>query len=94
MNILNFAIEHKELIIAGECSLVCWLLPNPKLTWLGKKASSKIPPKVAKIIKEKLDAFEEGLIACEFDGNKNIIHNDQIKEKTEKLKIDLGLEQK
>lgn len=94
MDILNFAVEHKEIIITIGCSLTAWLLPNPKLTWLGKKAGSKIPPKVAKMIKEKLDAFEEGLIIENVNGNSDLISNTQLKEKKKDLEIDLGLEQK
>lgn len=92
MDILNLVKENKEIIITGSTFLVAWLLPNPKLKWLGQKAGEKIPKKVAKLIKEKLDAFEEGLITDSVNGNSNLISNEQLKENKKKLEIDLGLE--
>ncbi|SKA13915.1 hypothetical protein SAMN02745174_02650 [Cetobacterium ceti] len=94
MDILNFAKEHQEIIATGVTFLIAWLLPNPKIKWIGKQAGAKIPPKLAKVINEKIDSFQEGLMECEVDGDKNITNNIQIKEKTEKLKLDLGLDQK
>ena len=94
MNILNFAQEHQEVILTGVTFLIAWLLPNPKIKWLGKKTGEKIPKKLALVIKNKLDAFEEGLIEDHVNGDKNLISNEQLKEKSDKLKIDLGLEPK
>lgn len=94
MDILNIAKEHQEIILTGITFLIAWLLPNPKIKWLGKKTGEKIPKKLAMTIKEKLDAFEEGLIEENINGNKDIISNEQLKEKSNKLKLDLGLEPK
>lgn len=94
MDILNIAKEHQEIILTGITFLIAWLLPNPKIKWLGKKTGEKIPKKLAMTIKEKLDAFEEGLIEENVNGNKDIISNEQLKEKSNKLKLDLGLEPK
>lgn len=91
-HVLEFFNQYSALVIPLVIFLVGWLLPAPKFFELGEKVAETIPPKLAELIAERLKAFERGLLEEEFQGNKSIISNLQVKEKMKGLKIDLGLE--
>ena len=91
---MEFFNQNKEIIFVGLGIIIGAFLPLAKTHFIGKKVGQKIPKKLAIIIANHLDAFEKGLRDENFNGNKNIISNDQLTEKKEKLMLDLGLEQK
>lgn len=94
MDILKFAQEHQDIIIAGVGFLIGLVLPKAKANLLGKKVGQKIPKKLAVIIADQLDAVEKGLRQQDVDGNTDLITNEQVSEKFKDLKVNLGLDQK
>ncbi|MGL4646634.1 MAG: hypothetical protein ACRDAG_01180 [Cetobacterium somerae] len=91
---MEFLTEHKEAILVGIGFLIGIFLPLAKVHLVGKTIGQKIPKKIAIQIADYIDAFEHGLRNEEYQGDKNLISNQQLTDRTEKLKIDLGLEQK
>lgn len=91
--VLNFVAEHKDWIIMGAGVVIGLILPLPKIHLLGKTVGAKMPVKARKQLADMLDAFEQGLLQEEFEGDKNLISNKQLSEKTDKLRVDLGLDQ-
>lgn len=90
---MEFLVEHKEVILVGLGVIIGAFIPVAKTHLIGRKVGEKIPKKLAIAIADHLDAFEHGLRSEEYKGDKNLISNQQLSEKTEKLKIDLGLDQ-
>lgn len=90
---MNFLVEHKEIVLLIAGGIIGIVLPKAKAHLLGKKVGEKIPKKVAIILADQIDAFEKGLRNENYQGDKNLISNEQLSEKTEKLKVDLGLGQ-
>lgn len=90
---MEFLVEHKEVILVGLGVIIGVFIPVAKTHLIGRKVGEKIPKKLAIAIADHLDAFEHGLRNEEYKGDKNLISNQQLSEKTEKLKIDLGLDQ-
>lgn len=89
----DFFINNMEMIGIIGAFIIGVLIPNPKVWRLGKVTGEKLPSKIAKELADKLDSFEQGLRGKEYNGDKTIVSNEQIKEETEKLKIDLGLKE-
>ena len=90
---LEIFVKYGTLIVPLVVFLAGWLLPAPKFFSLGKKAGEKIPTKIAKLIVERLDAFEAGLLKKEFHNDYSVVSNTQIVEEVRKVKVDLGLEE-
>ncbi|OYT15426.1 MAG: hypothetical protein B7C24_13085 [Bacteroidetes bacterium 4572_77] len=90
--ILEFFNQYGILITPLVIFLIGWVLPAPKFVGLGRKVAETIPPQLAKLIAERLKAFERGLLEDNFRGNKDIVSNLQLKDKIKGLKLDLGLE--
>lgn len=90
--ILEFFGQYGALITPLVIFLIGWVLPTPKFFQLGEKVGETIPPTLAKLIAERLKAFEKGLLDEELNGDKSIVSNSQVEEKVKNLKIDLGLE--
>lgn len=90
---MEFINENLGLLTPLAVFLIGWLLPPLRFNALGKTIGTKLPENVKVLIAERLDAFEKGLLNLTVDGNKSLISNDQLKDESEKLKIDLGLEE-
>ncbi len=90
---LDFLSKNFNLILPLIVFLVGWVLPVPKFFSLGRKAADTIPPALAKIIAERLRAFERGLLESKVDGNKDLVHNNTVKEELRSVKLDLGLKE-
>lgn len=91
--VLEFWVKYGTLITPLAVFLVGWLLPVPKFLALGRKAAEAIPPTLAKIIAERLKAFERGLLESDVNGDANLIDNDTVKKELNKVKLDLGLKE-
>ncbi|MEQ3306235.1 hypothetical protein AAA294_01980 [Fusobacterium varium] len=89
----DFFINNMEMIGIIGAFIIGLILPNPKIWRFGKNVGDKLPSKIAKELADKLDSFEQGLRGKEYKGDKTIVSNEQIKEETEKLKVDLGLKE-
>ncbi|MCJ8343688.1 MAG: hypothetical protein MJH09_12725 [Cetobacterium sp.] len=94
MDILKFAQEHQEIIITAGGFILGLFFTKIKANLLGQKIASKLPKKACIQLADYLDAFEQGLRNKHVNGNKDIITNEQLSKETEKLKINLGLDQK
>lgn len=90
---MNFLLEHKDIVLLIAGGIIGVVLPKAKAHLLGKKVGEKIPRKVAIMLADQIDAFEKGLRNENYRGDKNLISNEQLSEKTEKLKVNLGLGQ-
>lgn len=95
---MEFLIEHKDtfLLLGGTILgvIIAKVWPKSKTHALGRKLGERISRKTALELADHIDAFEHGLRNEEYQGDKNLISNQQLTDRTEKLKIDLGLEQK
>lgn len=91
---MEFLIEHKEVIFVGLGVLIGAFIPVAKTHLIGRKVGEKIPKKLALAIADHLDAFEKGLRDENYRGDKNLISNNQLSQRKEKLMLDLGLEQR
>ena len=91
---MEFLIEYKEVIFVGIGVLIGAFIPVAKTHLIGRKVGEKIPKKLALAIADHLDAFEKGLRDENYRGDKNLISNNQLSQRKEKLMLDLGLEQR
>lgn len=91
---MEFLIEHKEVIFIGLGVLIGTFIPVAKTHLIGRKVGEKIPKKLALAIADHLDAFEKGLRDENYRGDKNLISNNQLSQRKQKLMLDLGLEQR
>lgn len=89
----EIVMNNMEIIGIIAAFIIGLILPNPKIWKFGKNVGDKLPIKLKNELADKLDSFEQGLRGKEYNGNKNIVSNEQVKEETEKLKIDLGLKE-
>lgn len=91
---MDFLIEHKDtfLLVGGTILgiVIAKVWPKSKTYALGRKLGGRISRKAALELAAHIDAFEHGLRNEDYQGDKNLISNQQLSEKTEKLKIDLG----
>lgn len=87
----DFLLNNWQYITPLLTLIVGWLVPNDLLYSLGAKVRTKLPRDISKLIASKLDAFEHGLLDSKVEGNRNLIHNNDFKKDSDKLKIDLGL---
>lgn len=90
---LDFLKEHFSSIWPFALLLIGWVLPTPKFKLFGKQIGEQIPPKLAKMIAERLRALESGLLAANFKGDINLVDNDTIKNELKKTKLDLDLKE-
>ncbi|WP_319372161.1 hypothetical protein [uncultured Ilyobacter sp.] len=91
--ILDFLSGNAALLWPLAVFLVGWILPVPKFLALGRKAAETIPPSLAKLIAERLKAFERGLLNSDVDGDINLVDNETVKNELKKVKLDLGLKE-
>lgn len=91
---MEFIQNHIELICLIGGAIVGVILPKAKANLLGQKVGQKIPRKVAIAIADQIDAFEKGMRQQDVNGDNSIVSNEQLLKATEKLKINLGLDQK
>lgn len=87
----EFFMEHIEFFGILGGFIIGWVLPNPKVNKAGISLGEKLPEKLKIEIANKLDAFEQGLRGQEYNGDSNIVSNEQLSQSTDKLRIDLGL---
>ena len=90
---IEFMSKYGTLIAPVMVFLIGWLLPTPKFASLGKKTGEHIPDNIKKLINERIDAFQEGLVNDDFRGDKTILGNSQLVNGVKTLKVDLGLEE-
>lgn len=76
--------ENWVILIPLISFLVGWIFPNPKIFAFGRKIGKDIPKPLRKLIAEKLDALEQGLLNADVDNNK-------VQELIKGTKIDLGI---
>ncbi len=93
MEILNIIKEHFNVIWPVLSILIAWLLPTPRFKQLGEKVGEQIPPKLAKILAERIKAFERGLETVSVNGDINLIDNKTLNKEIRKLNLDLGLKE-
>lgn len=91
--ILGFFGSNAALLWPLGIFLIGWLLPTPKFKKLGEKAGESLPPKLRKLIAERIDAFEKGLLQEQVEGDCNLIDNSQLSQSVKDLKVDLGLKE-
>lgn len=87
----EFIMNNMELIGIIGGFLIGWFLPNPKVHATGASIGEKLPEKLKIELANKLDAFEQGLRGQEYNGDSNIVSNEQLSQSTDKLRVDLGL---
>ncbi|WP_332637982.1 hypothetical protein [Cetobacterium sp.] len=87
-------MKHKDYVILIAGVALGAFIPLAKVHLIGRTVGSKLPRKAAEQLADYLDAFEHGLRNKDYEGNKNIISNQQLSQETKKLKINLGLDQK
>lgn len=90
---MNFLLEHKELAFIIIGTIIGVALPKAKTNLFGQKVGQKIPKKIAIMIADQIDSFEKGLRQQDVNGDSSIISNEQLLKGTEKLKVNLGLDQ-
>lgn len=90
---MEFIQEHIELICLLVGAIVGVVLPKAKTNLFGQKVGQKIPKKIAIMIADQIDSFEKGLRQQDVNGDSSIVSNEQLLKETEKLKINLGLDQ-
>ncbi|GLI54766.1 hypothetical protein PM10SUCC1_02810 [Propionigenium maris DSM 9537] len=89
----DFVKENLNLILPLATFLAGWILPVPLFLKLGESVSESIPPALAKILSDRLKAFERGLMMADFRGDTNLVDNDTVKNELKKVKLDLGLKE-
>lgn len=87
----DFIMNNMELIGIIGGFLIGWFLPSPKVNKAGRVVGEKLPEKLKMELANKLDAFEQGLRGQEYNGDSNVVSNEQLSQSTEKLRVDLGL---
>ncbi len=90
---IDFLKENLNLFLPLTTFLAGWFLPVPLFLRLGKSVSESIPPALAKILSDRLKAFERGLMMADFKGDTNLVDNETIKKEMKRVKLDLGLEE-
>ena len=86
---LNFLLEHKDILCLVGGAILGALIPKAKIYLLGKLLGKQFPQTITLKIADIVDTFEQGHRNAEFNGNKNIISNEQLHEGAKKLKNDL-----
>lgn len=89
--VLSFFSENLNFVGIIVGFVVGWFLPVPAFRKAGEKFSDKIPSNLKKVFNERIDAFQEGLLKSDVNGNSTITSNEKIQEETDRLKMDLGL---
>lgn len=93
MDFINFIRENSEILLGLLIFLAGWILPVPRFKNLGQQVGEQLPPKLVKLISERLRAFEHGLILSDVKGDTNLVDNETIKNELKKVKLDLGLKE-
>jgi hypothetical protein len=89
---MDWLKENYQLLLPLITFLTGWLLPNSLIFAFGKKTGKNIPKELRKLIAEKLDALERGLLDADVEGNKEVVDNNKVQELIKGTKIDLGLD--
>ncbi len=90
---LDFLKEHYSTIWPFILLLIGWMLPVPRFKVFGKQVGTQLPPKVVKLLSERLRAFERGLILAHVNGDINLVDNETVKSEMKKVRLDLGLKE-
>lgn len=90
---MKFLLEYKEVLFLILGAIIGSFIPLAKVNFIGKTIGSKLPKKARIQLANYIDAFEKGLRNQDYRGDKNLITNNQLIEKTKILKSDLGLDQ-
>ena len=93
MGLMNFIRENTEFFWMLLVFLGGWILPVPQFKKLGEQAAEQLPPKLTKMLSERLRAFERGLMLADVNGDTNLVDNDTVKNELKKVKLDLGLKE-
>ncbi len=93
MDFMNFIKENSSMFWGLLIFLSGWILPVPRFKKLGEQVGEQLPPRVIKMLSERLRAFERGLMLADVNGDTNLIDNDTIKNELKKVKLDLGLKE-
>ena len=91
---MEFIQEHIELICLLGGAVIGVILPKAKTNLFGQKVGQKIPKKIAIMIADQIDSYEKGLRQQDVNGDNSVISNEQLLKETEKLKANLGLDQR
>ena len=95
LEILKGAVTNPTVwsIVAG---IVCLLLPSPLLLKAGDKAGDAVEKlageKARNMAYDMLHGLVEGFKGGNYEGDENLISNDQLDEGLDKYKVSLGLE--
>lgn len=90
---MKFLLEYKEIGLLILGTIIGAFIPLAKVNFIGKTIGSKLPRKARIQLANYIDAFEKGLRNQDYRGDKNLITNNQLTEKTKVLKSELGLNQ-
>lgn len=90
---MDFVRENSGMFWGLLIFLSGWVLPVPRFKELGKKTGEQLPPKVIKMLSERLKAFERGLLLAHVNGDTNLVDNETVKNELKKVKLDLGLKE-
>ncbi len=90
---LDFFKEHFNTVWPIMAILIAWLLPAPRFKLFGKQVGEQLPPKVRKLLAERLKAFQRGLEEADVKGDTNLVDNETVKNEMKKMKLDLGLKE-
>lgn len=90
---LDFLKENSNLILPLVVFLFGWILPVPRFKLFGKQVGDQLPPKVRKMLAERLKAFQRGLEEADVKGDTNLVDNETVKNEMKKMKLDLGLKE-
>ncbi|WP_319201318.1 hypothetical protein [uncultured Ilyobacter sp.] len=89
---IEFIGKYGAVVLPISVFIIGIIIPKEKVFVFGKKAGKKLPKSASIKLAEYLDAFEQGLIKKEYNGDYSIVGNTQVAEAVDKMKIELGLE--
>lgn len=93
MDFMNFIKENSSMFWGLLIFLSGWILPVPRFKKFGEQVGEQLPPKVIKMLSERLRAFERGLMLADVNGDINLVDNETVKNELRKVKLDLGLKE-
>lgn len=91
--IINFVKGNPQIFWGLLIFLFGWILPVPRFKKFGEQVGEQLPPKVKKMITERLRAFQRGLEEADVNGDTNLVDNETVKNEFKKVKLDLGLKE-
>ncbi len=90
---LDFLKENSNFILPLVVFLFGWILPVPHFKLFGKQVGEQLPPKVRKLLADRLKAFQRGLEEADVKGDTNLVDNETVRNELKKVKLDLGLKE-